>query len=153
MTGGPSGPHNAGMHMTDGPGRHAAAHACGLGAGPLTPLVAIVLVMVAALALREIASLVVPVLFGLFLALVAWPLVGRLEARGSRHAVALTATLLVVLAIVLVVASSSRSRSPSSCSRSRATRTASGRSSRPPRRCSRGSASPSIPRRSRRSSR
>ena len=60
--------------------------------------------MVAALALREIASLVVPVLFGLFLALVAWPLVGRLEARGSRHAVALTATLLVVLAIVLVVA-------------------------------------------------
>ena len=75
-----------------------------LGAGPLTPLLAIVLVMVAALALREIASLVVPVLFGLFLALVAWPLVGRLEARGSRHAVALTATLLVVLAIVLVVA-------------------------------------------------
>jgi predicted PurR-regulated permease PerM len=50
------------------------------------------------------ASLVVPVLFGLFLALVAWPLVGRLEARGSRHGVALTATLLVVLAIVVVVA-------------------------------------------------
>ena len=54
-----------------------------IGGGPLTPLVAIVLVMVAALALREIASLVVPVVFGLFLALVAWPLVGRLEARGS----------------------------------------------------------------------
>ena len=60
--------------------------------------------MVAALALREMATLVVPVLFGLFLALVAWPLVGRLEARGRRHAVALTATLLVVLAIVVVVA-------------------------------------------------
>jgi AI-2 transport protein TqsA len=72
--------------------------------GPLTPLVAIVLVMIAALALREMASLVVPVLFGLFLALVAWPLVARLEARGARHAVALTATLLVVLAIVGVVA-------------------------------------------------
>jgi predicted PurR-regulated permease PerM len=66
--------------------------------------VAVVLVMIAALALREMASLVVPVLFGLFLALVAWPLVGRLEARGTRHPVALTATLLVVLAIVGVVA-------------------------------------------------
>jgi predicted PurR-regulated permease PerM len=72
--------------------------------GPLTPLAAIVLVMIAALALREMAPLVVPVLFGLFLALVAWPLVGRLKARGARHAVALTATLLVVLAIVVVVA-------------------------------------------------
>src|SRR6188472_131826 len=91
------------MHMTDGPSGTPPPTAR-LGAGALTPLLAIVLVMVAALALREIASLVVPVLFGLFLALVAWPLVGRLEARGSRHAVALTATLLVVLAIVLVVA-------------------------------------------------
>ena len=91
------------MQMTDGPSGTTPPTAR-LGAGPLTPLLAIVLVMVAALALREIASLVVPVLFGLFLALVAWPLVGRLEARGSRHAVALTATLLVVLAIVLVVA-------------------------------------------------
>lgn len=72
--------------------------------GPLTPLAAIVLVMIAALALREMASLVVPVLFGLFLALVAWPLVGRLQARGARHPVALAATLLVVLAIVGVVA-------------------------------------------------
>jgi len=72
--------------------------------GAPTPLLAIVLVMVAALLLREMASLIVPVLFGLFLALVAWPLVGRLEARGARHPVALTATLLVVLAIVGVVA-------------------------------------------------
>jgi AI-2 transport protein TqsA len=91
------------MQMTDAPSGTTPPTARP-GAGPLTPLLAIVLVMVAALALREIASLVVPVLFGLFLALVAWPLVGRLEARGSRHAVALTATLLVVLAIVLVVA-------------------------------------------------
>jgi predicted PurR-regulated permease PerM len=91
------------MQMTDGPAGTTPPSAR-LGAGPLTPLLAIVLVMIAALALREIASLVVPVLFGLFLALVAWPLVGRLEARGSRHAVALTATLLVVLAVVVVVA-------------------------------------------------
>src|SRR5215213_8874687 len=97
------GPHNVGMQMTDGPAGTTPPGAR-LGAGSLTPLLAIVLVMIAALALREIASLVVPVLFGLFLALVAWPLVGRLEARGSRHAVALTATLLVVLAIVVVVA-------------------------------------------------
>ena len=91
------------MQMTEGPSG-APPPTARLGAGPLTPLLAIVLVMVAALALREIASLVVPVLFGLFLALVAWPLVGRLERRGARHPVALTATLLVVLAIVGVIA-------------------------------------------------
>jgi predicted PurR-regulated permease PerM len=67
------------------------------------PLAAIVLVLVAALALREVADIVVPVLFGLFLALVAWPLVGILERRGVRHAFALTVALMVVLAIVLVV--------------------------------------------------
>jgi AI-2 transport protein TqsA len=70
--------------------------------GPLVPLAAIVLVMIGALALREIATIVVPVVFGLFLALVAWPMVGVLERRGARHAIALTAALLVVLAIVLV---------------------------------------------------
>jgi predicted PurR-regulated permease PerM len=71
--------------------------------GPLAPLAAIVLVLVAALALREVADIVVPVLFGLFLALVAWPLVGILERRGVRHSFALTVALLVVLAIVLIV--------------------------------------------------
>ena len=70
--------------------------------GPLVPLVAIVLVLVGALALREVATILVPVVFGLFLALVAWPMVGILERRGARHGIALTAALMVVLAIVLV---------------------------------------------------
>jgi AI-2 transport protein TqsA len=70
--------------------------------GPLVPLAAIVLVLVGALALREVATILVPVVFGLFLALVAWPMVGILERRGARHAIALTAALLAVLAIVLV---------------------------------------------------
>src|SRR5512133_3035763 len=51
--------------------------------GPMYALVALVLVLVAALALREIASLIVPFLFGLFLALLASPLVGNLERRGA----------------------------------------------------------------------
>ena len=41
-------------------------------------------------------------MFGLFLALVALPMVGILERRGARHSIALTAALMVVLAIVLV---------------------------------------------------
>ena len=52
--------------------------------GPLTALGALVLVLVAVLALREVAPVVVPVVFGLFLALVAWPLVPRLQRRGYR---------------------------------------------------------------------
>jgi predicted PurR-regulated permease PerM len=70
--------------------------------GPLVPLATVVLVLVGALALREVATIVVPVVFGLFLALVAWPMVGILERRGVRHSLALTAALMVVLAIVLV---------------------------------------------------
>jgi len=70
------------MHMIDGPSGTPPPTAR-LGTGPLTPLLAIVLVMVAALALREIASLVVPVLFGLFLALVAWPLAFVARSCGS----------------------------------------------------------------------
>jgi predicted PurR-regulated permease PerM len=69
--------------------------------GPLGALAAIVLVLVGLLALREVAGLVVPVLFGLFLAIVAWPLVGRLERRGIRHGLALTGAILLVLVIVL----------------------------------------------------
>jgi predicted PurR-regulated permease PerM len=61
-------------------------------------------VLVAMIALREISDLVVPVLFGLFLALVAWPLVGGLERRGARHGVALAVAILVVLGVVLVAA-------------------------------------------------
>ena len=70
--------------------------------GPLIPLAAIVLVLVGALALREVATILVPVVFGLFLALVAWPMVGALERRHVRHSLALTAALMVVLAVVLV---------------------------------------------------
>jgi len=71
---------------------------------PLTVVGGLVLVLVAGLALREVASLVVPVLFGLFIALTAWPMVGALERRGVRHAVALAATIVVVLAVGLVAA-------------------------------------------------
>jgi AI-2 transport protein TqsA len=73
-------------------------------AGMLVPLVAVVTGMVGILALRELASLVVPVLFGLFLALVAWPLVGALQRRGVRHGVALAAAVAVVVVVVVVVA-------------------------------------------------
>jgi predicted PurR-regulated permease PerM len=70
--------------------------------GPLAGLAGFVVVVVAVLALREVASLVVPVMFGLFLALVAWPMVGALERRGVRHAVALSGAILFVLVIVLL---------------------------------------------------
>ncbi len=70
--------------------------------GPLMAVLALVLVLVAMLAVREVASLVVPMLFGLFLALVAWPMVGALKRRGVRHALALAGAMLVVLAVVLV---------------------------------------------------
>ncbi len=70
-------------------------------AGPLAPLAGFVLALVAALALREVASLLVPVLFGLFIALVAWPLVGKLERRGARRSVALAVAMLTILVVVL----------------------------------------------------
>jgi AI-2 transport protein TqsA len=75
-----------------------------LTAGPLVPLAGVVLVLVAALALREVAAILVPVVFGLFLALVAWPLVGALERRGVRHSIALACAMLVVLVVVVVAA-------------------------------------------------
>ena len=70
--------------------------------GPLGALGGLVLVVIAALGLREVASLVVPVLFGLLIALTVWPLVGSLERRGFRHALALASSILVVLALVLL---------------------------------------------------
>jgi predicted PurR-regulated permease PerM len=73
-------------------------------AGPLVGLGGLVLVLVGALGLREVASLVVPVLFGLFIALTAWPMVGALERRGVRHALALAGTIVVVLAVGFVAA-------------------------------------------------
>ena len=74
-------------------------------AGPLMALGGFVLVLVAALGLREVASLVVPVMFGLFIALTTWPMVGSLERRGVRHGFAVAGTIAVVLAVVLVAAS------------------------------------------------
>lgn len=72
--------------------------------GPLTAMGGLVLVLVALLALREVASLVVPVMFGLFIALTAWPMVAALERRGVRHAFALAGTIVVVLAVGLAAA-------------------------------------------------
>lgn len=60
-----------------------------------------VLVLLAAILLREIASLIVPPLFGVFLALIAWPLVGALERRNVDHRVALALTILLVVIVVL----------------------------------------------------
>ena len=68
---------------------------------PFGALTALVLVILAALLLREVASLVVPLLFGVFLALIAWPLVEGLIRRGVRSSVALAITILLVLVIVL----------------------------------------------------
>jgi len=67
---------------------------------PLRGTLVLVLVLAAALLLREVASLLVPLLFGAFLALVAWPLVGALGRRNVRHPVALTLTILAVLVVV-----------------------------------------------------
>jgi AI-2 transport protein TqsA len=73
-------------------------------AGPLAAMGGLVLVLLAVLGLREVAALVVPVLFGFFIALTAWPMVGALERRSVRHAFALGATIVVVLAIGLAAA-------------------------------------------------
>ena len=75
-----------------------------LGAGPLTTLAAIVLILIGILALKATADLVVPVMFGLFLALVTAPLVGTIERRGVRHSLALTIAVSVLVVIVLAVA-------------------------------------------------
>jgi predicted PurR-regulated permease PerM len=69
--------------------------------GPLVAVGGLVLILLAALLLREVASLLVPVIFGLFLALVTWPLVGVLERRGLRRALALSIAIAVVVVIVL----------------------------------------------------
>jgi len=67
---------------------------------PLRALGAGVLVLLAVLAVREISSLLVPILFGLFLALVASPLVERLVRRGIKRSAALGIVIVVVLAAV-----------------------------------------------------
>jgi predicted PurR-regulated permease PerM len=67
----------------------------------MTALGALVLVLIAMLGLREVASLVVPILFGLFLALVTAPLVDALERRGVSRRLALAAAIGLVLLVVL----------------------------------------------------
>jgi AI-2 transport protein TqsA len=72
--------------------------------GPLTAVAGLVLVLLAAILLREVASLVVPVIFGLFLALLTYPAVPALQRRGIRHGGALAITLIAVLVVILVTA-------------------------------------------------
>jgi len=91
--------------MTTQPGPPDASRAITLPAGGLiTALAALVLSLLAVLALKEVAEIVVPVIFGLFLALVAAPMIGWFEGRGLRRPLALTAAILVVLVIVLATA-------------------------------------------------
>jgi AI-2 transport protein TqsA len=68
---------------------------------PVDQLAILVIVLLGAVLLREVASLVVPFLFGGFLALVAWPMVGALERRGVGRSTALGLTILVVLVVVV----------------------------------------------------
>jgi predicted PurR-regulated permease PerM len=72
--------------------------------GPLGAIGGFVVVLVAVLALREVASLVLPVILGLLIALVAWPMVGALEERGVGQGTALASTIAIVLAVVLLAA-------------------------------------------------
>ena len=77
----------------------------GVAASPVGLLFLLVLVLIATLGLREVAELVVPVIFGSFLALVAMPAVRSLERRGFRYPVALAAaSAVIVAALVAVVA-------------------------------------------------
>jgi AI-2 transport protein TqsA len=69
--------------------------------GPLTLLGGLVLVLLAALLLREVAPVVVPVLFGLFLALVAWPLVPWLQRRGIGRGPAIGLAIALIVALVV----------------------------------------------------
>lgn len=73
-------------------------------AGPIWAVGGLVLLLGAVLGLREVATLVLPVLVGLLIALVAWPMVGALERRGVRHGLALAGTVTVVLAMVFLAA-------------------------------------------------
>jgi AI-2 transport protein TqsA len=72
--------------------------------GPLSAVAGLVLVLLAAILLREVSDVVVPVIFGLFLALLTYPLVPALQRRGVKHSGALAISLIIVLAVVLVTA-------------------------------------------------
>jgi AI-2 transport protein TqsA len=69
--------------------------------GPLTLLAGLVLTLLAVLLLREVAPVVVPVLFGLFLALVAWPLVPWLQRRGIGRGPAIGLSIALIVALVI----------------------------------------------------
>ena len=68
---------------------------------PVATLAVVVLLLSTALLLREIASIVVPFLFGAFLALLATPLVGAFQRRRVVRPVAVGMTILAVLVVVL----------------------------------------------------
>ena len=76
----------------------------GIATSPLGLLIVLVLVLVAVLGLRAVAELVVPVIFGLFLALLAMPAVRSLERRGFRYPVALAGASAVIVAVLVAVA-------------------------------------------------
>jgi predicted PurR-regulated permease PerM len=87
-----------------GPPPRAEAEAEAVRSSPLVALGTLVLVLAAAVLLRMVADVLVPVLFGMFVALVAWPLVGALERRTVRHGLALAIAIAVVVAVVVVAA-------------------------------------------------
>ena len=70
--------------------------------GPLTAVAGLVLVLLAAILLREVASMVVPVVFGLFLALLTYPAIPAIQRRGIKLGGALAITLISVLVVILV---------------------------------------------------
>jgi AI-2 transport protein TqsA len=76
----------------------------GVATSPIGLLLLLVLVLVAILGIREVAELVVPVIFGLFLALLAMPAVRSLERRGFRYPIALAGASAVIVAVLVAVA-------------------------------------------------
>jgi AI-2 transport protein TqsA len=68
---------------------------------PFREALALVVVLATALLLREAASVLVPLLFGGFLALAAGPIVDALERRSVARPVAVSLTILVILAAIL----------------------------------------------------
>jgi AI-2 transport protein TqsA len=68
---------------------------------PLSALIVLILVLGAALLLREVSDIAVQLLCGGFLALIAWPMFGRLRRANVPTSAALTLTTLVMLSIVI----------------------------------------------------
>lgn len=68
---------------------------------PARTIVVLVLVLTTVVLLRELGSLLVPLLFGGFLALVVWPWVEALEQRNVPHRLALALTILAILGVML----------------------------------------------------